>query len=48
VAKFTRAYEAARFGKSVDDAQQLPGLFEDIAAGEMANSDKTRERTAVS
>ena len=24
VAKFTRAYESARFGKSADDAQSLP------------------------
>jgi hypothetical protein len=31
VAAFTRAYESARFGNSVDDAQSLPGLFEEIA-----------------
>jgi transglutaminase-like putative cysteine protease len=34
VARFTRAYESARFGKSVDDAQSLPGLFRDITAAE--------------
>ena len=32
VARFTRAYESARFGESVDDAQSLPGLFRDITA----------------
>ena len=30
VAVFTRVYESARFGKSVDDARALPGLFEEI------------------
>jgi protein-glutamine gamma-glutamyltransferase len=30
VAAFTRAYESARFGNSVDDAQSLPELFEEI------------------
>jgi protein-glutamine gamma-glutamyltransferase len=34
VAKFTRAYESARFGKSVADAQKLPDLFEEIGAVE--------------
>jgi protein-glutamine gamma-glutamyltransferase len=34
VARFTRAYESARFGKSVGDAQSLPGLFNDITAVE--------------
>jgi transglutaminase-like putative cysteine protease len=34
VAAFTRAYESARFGQSVDDARVLPELFEEIAAGE--------------
>jgi transglutaminase-like putative cysteine protease len=34
VAAFTRAYESARFGQSVDDARVLPKLFEEIAAGE--------------
>jgi hypothetical protein len=32
VARFTRAYESARFGESVDDAQSLPELFRDITA----------------
>ncbi len=47
VAKFTRAYESARFGRSVDNAQSLPGLFQDIAAGETANLRKTAKRTAA-
>jgi transglutaminase-like putative cysteine protease len=34
VASFTRAYESARFGRSVDDARALPELFEEITAGE--------------
>jgi len=34
VAMFTRAYESARFGQSVDDARTLPELFEEIAARE--------------
>jgi transglutaminase-like putative cysteine protease len=34
VEKFTRHYESARFGKSVDDAEALPKLFEEITAGE--------------
>jgi protein-glutamine gamma-glutamyltransferase len=46
VAEFTRAYESARFGESVEDAQKLSDLFEDIAAGERKNPEK-RERTAV-
>lgn len=34
VAAFTRAYESARFGKSVDDARVLPELFDNISFGE--------------
>ncbi len=48
VARFTRAYESARFGKSVDDAQSLPELFKDITATETANSKKTTDRAAAS
>ncbi len=48
VARFTRAYESARFGKSVDDAQSLPELFKHITAAETANSRKTPEGTAAS
>ncbi len=48
VARFTRAYESARFGKSVDDAQSLPGLFKDITAAETANPRKTPDRAAAS
>ena len=32
VAAFTRAYESARFGQSVDDARALPELLEEIRA----------------
>jgi protein-glutamine gamma-glutamyltransferase len=38
VARFTRAYESARFGKSVGDAQSLPGLFKDITTAESEGS----------
>jgi protein-glutamine gamma-glutamyltransferase len=48
VARFTRAYESARFGKSVDDAQSLPELFQEITAAETANSEKTKNRVAAS
>jgi transglutaminase-like putative cysteine protease len=34
VAAFTRAYESARFGQSLDDAKALPQLFEEVTAGE--------------
>jgi transglutaminase-like putative cysteine protease len=34
VARFTRAYESARFGQSVEDAQSLPELFKEISAAE--------------
>jgi len=32
VAQFTTVYESARFGNSVEDARQLPRLFEEVAA----------------
>ena len=48
VARFTHAYESARFGKSVDDAQSLPELFKDINVAETASSEKTPDRAAVS
>ena len=48
VARFTRAYESARFGKSVDDAQSLPELFNDITAADSADSGKTPNRAAAS
>jgi hypothetical protein len=31
IAQFTRHYESARFGNSVEDAQRLPGLYEEIS-----------------
>lgn len=34
VSRFTRSYESARFGRSVDDAEILPRLFQEIAARE--------------
>ncbi len=34
VATFTRAYESARFGRSVDDARALPELYEEISTVE--------------
>ncbi len=37
VARFTRHYEHARFGNSVEDAKQLPELFEEIVAGDRRN-----------
>ena len=48
VARFTRAYESARFGKSIDDAQSLPELFQEITAAETADSGKTKNRAAAS
>ena len=48
VARFTRAYESARFGKSVDDAQSLPKLFRDITVAEGADSEETADRAAAS
>jgi len=41
VAAFTRAYESARFGQSVDDARTLPELLEEIRAGK-ALADRPR------
>ncbi len=41
VARFTRAYESARFGRSIEDAQRLPELFKDVTARETADSRKT-------
>jgi hypothetical protein len=31
IAQFTHHYEHARFGESVEDAQRLPELYEEIA-----------------
>jgi transglutaminase-like putative cysteine protease len=47
VARFTRAYESARFGKSADDAQTLPELFREITASQSADSRKTTHRAAA-
>jgi len=47
VDRFTRAYESARFGESVDDAQSLPGLFREITAEDAADSEKAASGTAV-
>jgi protein-glutamine gamma-glutamyltransferase len=48
VGRFTRAYESARFGQSVDDAQSLPALFEDIVAEETVRSEETADQAAAS
>jgi hypothetical protein len=48
VARFTRAYESARFGKSVDDAQSLPELFRDLTIAEGADSKEPADRAAAS
>jgi hypothetical protein len=32
VARFTQAYESARFGQSAEDAQTLPDLFRNLTA----------------
>jgi transglutaminase-like putative cysteine protease len=48
VAKFTRAYESARFGKSVDDAASLPELFQDITTDGKRKSNSKPHRAAVS
>jgi hypothetical protein len=32
VARFTQVYESARFGNSIEDAQRLPELYEEIAS----------------
>jgi transglutaminase-like putative cysteine protease len=47
VATFTRAYESARFGKSAEDAESLPKLFEEIAAVEKQARAKTPARRAA-
>lgn len=41
VARFTRAYESARFGESADDAESLPELFRDITSEEKVESNET-------
>ena len=47
VATFTRAYESARFGRSAEDAESLPKLFEEIAAIEKQARAKTGVQKAV-
>jgi transglutaminase-like putative cysteine protease len=47
VANFTRAYESARFGRSVDDAATLPELFREITTGEVAESTTPTNHAAV-
>jgi len=46
VAAFTRAYESARFGQSLEDALVLPQLFEEIAAAEKRRTAKYPARAA--
>jgi transglutaminase-like putative cysteine protease len=47
VAEFTRHYESARFGRSVDDAEILPRLFEEITAGNQQTSRETADRAPI-
>jgi hypothetical protein len=47
VAVFTHAYESARFGKSLDDAQKLPRLFAEISIQKTA-SEKAPDHAAAS
>jgi len=47
VARFTRSYESARFGRSIDDAEALPKLFEEITACETQTA-KTMPTQAAS
>jgi protein-glutamine gamma-glutamyltransferase len=46
VARFTQAYESARFGKSSADAQALPRLFEEISGLESHARDDRLDRIA--
>jgi hypothetical protein len=46
LAAFTRAYESARFGNSVDDAQSLPELFQDISTEDEKKDEKTADLIA--
>jgi protein-glutamine gamma-glutamyltransferase len=50
VARFTSAYESARFGQSLEDAQSLPGLFKDITTADKVNEKEkeTPDHAAVS
>jgi transglutaminase-like putative cysteine protease len=47
IAKFTRHYESARFGRSVADAQALPRLFDEITADDRQESSKTPDHLPV-
>ncbi len=44
VARFTHAYESARFGESASDAQSLPELFRDISTRDTADSAETKSQ----
>jgi transglutaminase-like putative cysteine protease len=46
VSAFSRAYESARFGKSLADAQRLPKLFAEITAEETADEKTTEAEIA--
>jgi transglutaminase-like putative cysteine protease len=48
VARFTRAYESARFGRSADDAAALPELFKEVAAAGAQKSRRTTKRSESS
>lgn len=48
VAKFTRAYESARFGRSADAAESLPEIFEEIKAAEKDHSRRNSTESVAS
>jgi transglutaminase-like putative cysteine protease len=47
VAKFTHAYESARFGMSADDAKTLPALFQEINRENSADHKDTTAEVSV-
>ena len=47
IAKFTRHYESARFGRSAADAQALPRLFDEITADDRQESSKPPDHIPV-
>lgn len=47
VARFTHAYESARFGQSVDGAQSLPRLYRDITTEDAAKTGTTPDHVAA-
>jgi len=46
VARFTRAYESARFGQSAEEAELLPALFRSITTAEAQRPPKAHRTSA--